>query len=92
MRPCLCLSAILLAGCTQFPQLDDTIPPEAEAAGYPELVPIELLLSDIPPPPPDQAADRLEARADALRRRAAQLRSEGLTTGELARLGSGDAG
>ncbi|MEO0864281.1 MAG: hypothetical protein AAFY39_06780, partial [Pseudomonadota bacterium] len=36
---------ILLAGCTEFPALDGTIPPQAEAADFPELVPLAPLLA-----------------------------------------------
>jgi hypothetical protein len=39
------LGVSLIAGCTQFPELDRTITPELEAAPYPDLVPIDPLLA-----------------------------------------------
>ncbi|WP_296761739.1 hypothetical protein [Sediminimonas sp.] len=82
MRALACLATLTLlaaapAGCARFPALDDTITPEAEAAAYPALVPIEPLLADGPAGADtdarqDEAA--LMARAAALRARAAELR------------------
>jgi hypothetical protein len=65
-----------LGACTQFPELDGTVSPEAEAAAFPALVPLEPLLSRTDGDTArDDAAERsLDARAAALRARADRLR------------------
>ena len=81
MRPPLCRLtlplALLLAGCTQFPDLDATVPPSVEDAPFPTLVPLEPLLaantavvSD-----PEATTQSLQARVAALRTRARSLQS-----------------
>ena len=86
MRVLACLASMTLlaaaaAGCTRFPALDDTITPEAEAAGYPALVPGTDLLAaqhaagdDADGTQARQEEAALAARAAALRARAARLR------------------
>lgn len=71
------LTVLVLAACTQFPQLDETIDPATEAADYPELVPLEPILADAAVAPERHAETEaaLSARAAALRSRAAQLQS-----------------
>lgn len=70
--------AVLLAGCTRFPELAGTIEPEARTAGYPSLLTVDELaaLSDetgaIPgrttaPETPESRIARLKARAARLR-------------------------
>jgi hypothetical protein len=75
------LGVSLLAGCTQFPELDRTITPELEAAPYPDLVPIDPLLAKatagrIDPARTEAAltgrAANLEARAARVSRTSAQ--------------------
>jgi hypothetical protein len=77
----LLLGVSLLAGCTQFPELDRTITPELEAAPYPDLVPIDPLLAKatagrIDPARTEAAltgrAANLEARAARVSRTSAQ--------------------
>ena len=66
---------LALAGCTQFPELDRTIGDEAEAADYPELIPLEPVLSRLDDPAEGnaQTEEALQARVAALRARAARL-------------------
>ena len=67
--------AILLAGCTDFPELDAAVSDRARAADYPELVPTEGLLakrgnnrvSETTGPELLARAERLQARARLLR-------------------------
>ncbi|MEM1387715.1 MAG: hypothetical protein AAGG54_08905 [Pseudomonadota bacterium] len=64
-----------LAGCADFPDLGKSISPEARRAEFPQLVPIEPLLERRNAArTTGLEADRLEARAAALRARAALLR------------------
>ncbi len=74
---------LALSACTQFPQLDETIEPPAEAADFPELVPLEPILADLAAAPERMAQTEagLEARAAALRAKAARLRG-GMINGE----------
>ena len=67
---------LALGACTQFPELDETVGPEAEAADYPALVPLEPILAEAAAAPERnaQTEDALEARTAALRARAAGLR------------------
>ncbi|MEY8828988.1 hypothetical protein AB9K34_11330 [Sedimentitalea sp. XS_ASV28] len=44
------LPALLLVGCAQVPQLDETISDDLENADYPALAPIETLLVPLPDP------------------------------------------
>ena len=71
---CLPLACLVLVACTQFPELDATVPPSAEAADYPDLIPLDLAAP--PPVPPDAEAPGLEARVDRLRARADRLRRD----------------
>ena len=43
--PALALSAALLAGCSDFPELDNAVSPTARKAGYPVLLPIDQLIA-----------------------------------------------
>ncbi len=69
------VSALVLAACSDFPELDGVISPEARAADYPALIPIDqALLAGFAGQPDSQAEiDWLIARAAALRRRARAL-------------------
>lgn len=81
----------ILAGCTQFPELDQTQTAELEAADYPDLVPIEPILARVDAPGPDPAAEEasLESRLARLRSRADRLRGTVLTGKEKRRLEQG---
>lgn len=65
----------VLAGCTQFPELDRAADPAAMAAPYPTLLPAEALPAAGTPPADPAAA--LLARAAALRARAGELNAAG---------------
>ncbi len=74
MRPHL-IALVLIAACTQFPDLDSRTTRAAADAPYPDLVPIDALLSGLPPPERGERIARgLAGRAAALRARAAVLR------------------
>ncbi len=70
------LALAAISGCTQLPDLDSQITPEAKAAPYPALIPLDTVL--------DETADTQsfshaglsqELRVAALRARAAQMRA-----------------
>ncbi len=84
------LCAALCAGCTQFPDLDSAISPDAERAGYPNLVPVEQLKARVPEAQvsPDVASG-LEARVANLRARAGRLRGTVIDSSTRTRMTSG---
>lgn len=71
------LGAVLLAGCNTIPDPDGPPPADLEAAPYPEVIPVERILGDVPPDPEADRVltERLDARASALQARARQLRT-----------------
>lgn len=71
---CLVLAA-LGAGCATFPDVEAAETPAARAAGYPALMPIDELLAKAADERVSPAeVDAVQARAAALRARAADLR------------------
>jgi len=68
--------AAALSACTQFPELDVTVPASAKNAPFPELKPLEPLLAPGSRLASDNAQTEatLAARVAALRTRAAGLR------------------
>ncbi|EDM71652.1 hypothetical protein RAZWK3B_19906 [Roseobacter sp. AzwK-3b] len=71
----LAFAALLSAGCTQLPALDDAIDPALRDAPYPQLVPIETLRASAPAPDlGDEDRSEIDARTATLRARAATLR------------------
>ncbi|WP_158966581.1 hypothetical protein [Chachezhania sediminis] len=77
LRPA-ALLAVLIAGCTHVPGLDDPLPANIARARYPQLAPLPPSLFAVQPPEEASAeieedlaarAGRLQARAEALRRR-----------------------
>ena len=62
-----------LAGCTQFPELDQVTDPAVFQAPYPPLLPFEALQASTALPEPVDPAVALAARVAALRARAAAL-------------------
>mgnify|MGYP000147340715 CR=1 FL=1 len=68
-------AALLLAGCTNLPDLGDAAPVGLEDADYPVLIPLDGTFQSDPPPREAgaQAAAALAARRAALLRRAADL-------------------
>lgn len=66
-------TALALAACTQFPELDQTATPGVAEAPYPTLLPLgELLTGPAPRATPEVRAG-VEARAAGLQARAAAL-------------------
>lgn len=80
MRAASLFTILALSACTQFPELDETIPASIEDAEYPTLVPLDPLLASSIPAGVDQEAttQQLEARAASLRIRADGLRRSDL--------------
>ncbi len=68
-------SALLLGGCTSFPELDETVGPGAKGAAFPNLVPIGTLTRDVGLSQSAQSdlESNMEQRVNALRARAARL-------------------
>ncbi len=67
---------LALTACSQFPELDATVPADGKDVDYPQLVPLEPLLAraetDISDT--DQTEATVSARVAALRARASRLR------------------
>ncbi len=81
---------LLLPACTQFPQLDETIPEAARTAAYSELLPFDSLrgLGAADAADPEEA---LAARTDTLRRKADTLRGAVIDPEARARMEAGVA-
>ena len=63
------LTLVMLSGCSNFPQLDDTLSQEARNAPYPELTPVPS-----EPAPSTDGDALLAARIAALQARAEDIR------------------
>ncbi|WP_238937759.1 hypothetical protein [Sulfitobacter mediterraneus] len=90
--PYICAFALLFAaGCTTFPQLDDSIRPEVRDADYATLVPLSTLQTSTDPIriDPAQTQAELNGRLAGLRARADRLRGTVLTGREKQRLQEG---
>ena len=83
--------AAALSSCTQFPELDVSVPPSAEAARYPDLQPLDPLLAREGQLAQDNAQTEadLEARVAALQARAARLRRQVIDPATRARMRNG---
>ncbi|WP_338548790.1 hypothetical protein [Roseovarius phycicola] len=78
---------IAVAGCTQFPDLNQSVSTEARNGNFPALVPVEVLRADAPAQQvTDTTTTTLEARVAALRSRANRLRGTVLNRSARARL------
>ncbi|WP_246035996.1 hypothetical protein [Aliishimia ponticola] len=83
---------ILVSGCAQFPELDSAIPAEAEAAAYPDLVPLNGSFDPAAPiAAQEQTEAGLSARLARLQARAARLRGRVIDSGTRARMAKGVA-
>lgn len=73
--------AALIAACTQFPELEGSVTPEAEAASYPTLVPLGGMAARIEAGSIDTAKTEaaLKARVAALQARARALRNASIS-------------
>jgi hypothetical protein len=80
-----------MVGCAQFPKVDATISDAAEAADYPELLPLQPLLSAADAVQIDAPATQsdLTSRVDRLRSRAARLNGAGMDQDTRSRLEGG---
>ncbi len=82
-----------LAACTAFPELDGTLPPSADAADYPRLVPVEPLLEAAQEVQITETTQSgIEARVAALKARAARLRGPIVDSTTRARMRAGVTG
>lgn len=85
------LTLCLISACTQFPELDETVTPELEAADFPALVPLDPILANARSARGQtlRTEAALEARVVNLRARAARLRGSVLSGPERQRLAEG---
>ncbi|PVA10246.1 hypothetical protein DC366_08330 [Pelagivirga sediminicola] len=85
----LCAGA-MLPGCTQFPELDATIPDAARRAPYPDLVPLEGFRTRLDNSRiPQGSAESVEDRAARLRARADRLSGSVIDSATRARMQAG---
>jgi hypothetical protein len=77
-----------LCACITLPEIDDSVTPEAEAADFPDLRPVDDILASVEAEESDALAEReaLDARMQALEARAAGLRGDVLAESDRARL------
>lgn len=76
-----------VAGCADFPELDDRFDETSRQAAYPDLVPVETLTGALAPLRiAADTQDRLEMRVAALRARADRLRGSVIDAPSRARL------
>ncbi|MEL7011739.1 MAG: hypothetical protein AAFO72_00510 [Pseudomonadota bacterium] len=75
--------AASLGACSTFPEIDSQISPEVQSAGFPTLLPVQDLRTQVargPIEPREQPiivqAEQIDNRASALRARAASLRGD----------------
>ncbi|WP_299724669.1 hypothetical protein [uncultured Tateyamaria sp.] len=74
MRSAILTLCLALAACTQFPDLDGTVPPNLENADFPDFVPsAQLGAGGATRTDPEETTTALDARIAALRARAAAL-------------------
>ena len=86
------LASVLLAGCTEFPSLDERIRPQAAAAPFPALQPLAplLALASARPQITDANVQASASRIAGLQAKAARLRSADVVdAGTLIQLNAG---
>lgn len=79
MRPLAALALLILSACTQFPELDARVGPDATRGPYPDLVPVAPLVAradglEASPTTSPEALANVDARIARLKARAAGLR------------------
>ncbi len=85
--PALAISAALLAGCSDFPELDDAVSPTARKAGYPALLPIDQLIAGAKDVQiTEETVSSLQSRIARLNARAARLRGPVIDAATRARM------
>ncbi|SFA70567.1 hypothetical protein SAMN05421688_0232 [Poseidonocella pacifica] len=78
---CLLLAACLALGaCANVPELDARIGPDVASAPYPDLLPLDQLLTGTPASEPEAERESLAARRAALEARAGALRGPVIDT------------
>jgi len=89
-RPVALCLALILASCTQFPELDSQLSDNAKNADYPTLLPVEHLLAGVDQSQisPEMQAG-LTARIANLKARAARLRGRVIDSGTRQRMAQG---
>lgn len=77
IRRYICTAALLLAACTDVPELDGAAPADLSNAPYPRLIPLDSEFRSEPPPREEgeELASAMEARRAALLRKARELQS-----------------
>lgn len=77
MRPAFVFVFFLsfVAGCAQFPEVDDATSNELEDAPYPALLPVGDVLDDEAPRLDENSEAALQGSVDRLKRRAADLQA-----------------
>ena len=81
------ITATVLVGCSDFPELDAAISPAARQAGYPSLLPMGPLMTDVAEVQiTEETTATLHARASNLRARAARLRGPVVDSATRARM------
>lgn len=81
------ITATLLAGCSDFPELDAAITPAARQAGYPSLLPMGQLLTDAAEVQiTEETSATLQGRVSTLNARAARLRGPVVDSATRARM------
>ena len=74
MRFCALALVGLMAGCTEFPELDAVQTPGIQDSPYPALVPLETIVNDPEPIATPEMIGQVRGRAAGLDRRAGDVR------------------
>lgn len=83
----LCLMCLVLASCTQFPDLDNTLTAEEEAQDYPTLLPLSQITSAANSITITEATTQaVQSKLDTLKAKAEVLRNPVLSRAERRRL------
>lgn len=90
MRALPILFVVMLAACTPFPDLDDTLDPAVRDAAFPKLIPLEPVLAGVPDTRTKPAVlVNVNARIAALNARANRLRGPVIPASTRARMKRG---
>ncbi len=81
------ITATMLAGCSNFPELDAAITPAARQAGYPSLMPLDQLVAGAEEVQiTEETIATLQGRVSGLKGRAARLRGPVIDSATRARM------
>jgi len=82
----------MIAGCTDIPQLEQSVSARAQAAPYPALISLESIIASATNDEAGKAAaDYLATRSSSLRAKAARLSGDVITPDDQSRLTGGTA-